>query len=244
MKKSIFFIAILILVINSVQAQNYIYKVSIIRAAPDRLLDLIELLKQDITNYEKLGIEKPYILRHFQGDQWDVLIFTPIESLEKYYSAKGLESRVESIFYDKPYDNIIWDYISYYEELFVNGPELTDVKEQFEKYDFYHIEMFIALAGKRRELLKEREMENDYLVTLGFRPNLIFNKVAGGKWDNFSIGFYTDIKDFFTIEYVDPIEKERSARSAGFEGTNSIGSYLRRFINEHHDTLAVAVKPQ
>jgi len=149
MKKSVLFIAILIVFVTTIQAENYIYKVSIIRAAPDRLLDLIELLKKDITNYEKYGIE----------------------SLEKYYSAKGLENRVESIFYDKPYDNIRWDYISYYEELFVNGPELSNVQEQFEKYDFYHIEMFIALAGKRRELLKEREMENDYLVSLGFRPN-------------------------------------------------------------------------
>lgn len=232
----------LFFLISSVQADNYVYKVVLVRAAPDRLLELIELLKQDMNNYEAFGLEKPYMMRHSQGDQWDLFLIWPIESMGEYFDQKSMANRAEAVFLDKPYDNIIYDYISHHEELFAEGPSLQEFKAMFENYDYYHVEMFVALANKRRELLKEREMENDYLIAIGRRPNLIFNKVAGSRWDNFSIGFYEDIKDYAASADIDPMLKEKAARDAGFEGADFIGSYLRRFINEHNDTLAGAIK--
>lgn len=240
--KKLFALIILALLCTSAIAENYVYKVTLIRAAPDRLLELIELLKQDMSNHESFGLEKPYMMRHSQGDQWDLMLFWPISSMGEYFSDESLKDRSESVFLDKPYDNIIWDYISFHEELFVNGPAFEDVQSMFETYNYYHIEMFVALPNKRRELLKERFMENDYLVGIGRRPNLIFNKVAGSKWDNFSIGFYDDIKDYAASADIDRMLKEKSARDAGFKGLDFIGSYLRRFINEHNDTLATAVR--
>ena len=225
-------------IFSAIQADNYVYKVVLVRAAPDRLLELIELLKQDMRNYNEFGLEKPYMMRHSQGDQWDIFIIWPIESMTKYFSTESLNKRAESVFLDKPYDNIIWDYIAHHEELFVTGPTIEEFKSMFENYGYFHVEMFVALANKRRELLKERVMENEYLKAIGRRPNLIFNKIAGSKWDNFSIGFYTDIKDYAASADIDPMLKEKAAREAGFEGADFIGSYLRRFINEHHDTLA------
>ncbi len=233
---------LLIVSVSSVQADHYVYKVVLVRAAPDKLMELIELLKEDISNHEVFGLEKPFMMRHSQGDQWDLFLIWPIESMGSYFSANSLEKRQDAVFLDKPYDNIIYDYIAYHEELFVEGPTLEEFRSMFETYDYYHVEMFVALANKRRELLKEREMENDYLVAIGRRPNLIFNKVAGSKWDNFSIGFYKDIKDYAASADIDPMLKEKAARDAGFEGADFIGSYLRRFINEHNDTLAGAIK--
>ncbi len=227
---------------SATHADNYVYKVILVRAAPDKLQELIELLKQDMVNYQKFGMEKPYMMRHSQGDQWDLFIIWPIESMGKYFNETNMLKRAESVLLDKPYDNIIWDYIAHHEELFVEGPKLTEFKNMFDSYDYYHVEMFIALANKRRELLNERVMENDYLIAIGRRPNLIFNKVAGSRWDNFSIGFYEDIKDYAASADIDPMLKEKAAREAGFKGADFIGSYLRRFINEHHDTLAGAIK--
>lgn len=233
---------VLCFLVQSVLAENYEYKVILIRAAPGRLLELIDLLKQDMSNHMDFGLEKPYLMRHSQGDQWDLLMLWPIESMGKYFSQGMLDRRTESVFLDKPYDNIIWDYIAFHEELFVNGPALADLQSMFDTYGYYHVEMFVALPNKRRELLKERIMENDYLMAIGRRPNLIFNKVAGSKWDNFSIGFYEDIKDYASSADIDPRKKDKAAREAGFKGIDYIGSYLRRFISEHNDTLASAVR--
>jgi len=241
MKKLIIALS-LILCANLALADSYVYKVVLMRAAPDRLLDLIELLRKDINNYDSYGLEKPYMMRHTQGDQWDLLIIWPIESMGKYFNEQKIAQRAESVSLDKAYDNIIWDYISFHEELYVDGPSLEDVKNMFENYSYYHVEMFVALAGKRRELLNERRMENVYLSGIGKRPNLIFNKTTGSKWDTFTIGFYEDIKDYASSADIDPMLKEKAARDAGFEGADYIGSYLRRFLNEHHDTLAVAIR--
>ncbi len=240
--KNITLTLIFFLFISAAYADHYVYKVVLLRAAPDRLMELIELLKEDMNNYETFDLAKPYMMRHSQGDQWDLFLIWPIESMGKYFESGNLSKRKEAVFLDKSYDNIIYDYISHHEELFVEGPSLEDFNEMFENYDYYHVEMFVALGNKRRELLKEREMENDYLIAIGRRPNLIFNKVAGSRWDNFSIGFYKDIKDYAASSDIDPMLKEKAARDAGFEGADFIGSYLRRFINEHNDTLARAIK--
>jgi hypothetical protein len=39
-----------------------------------------------------------------------------------------------------------------------------------------------------------------------------------------------------------PKDQEAAAKAAGFDAPSQIGPYLRRFIREHHDTLAVAIK--
>lgn len=233
---------VLLLFFQQALAETYEYKVVLIRAAPGRLLELIDLLKEDMSKHASFGLEKPYLMRHSQGDQWDLMMFLPIESMGKYFSDDMRKRRESAVFLDKPYDNIIWDYISFHEELFVNGPAIEDVQQMFDTYDYYHVEMFVALADKRRELLDERIMENDYLVRIGRRPNLIFNKVAGSRWDNFSVGFYTDIKDYAASADIDSRVKDKAAREAGFKGIDYIGSYLRRFISEHNDTLAGAIR--
>ncbi|MEQ9426838.1 MAG: hypothetical protein RJQ09_20615 [Cyclobacteriaceae bacterium] len=241
--KKLAVVCVIFLGFTAVKADDYVYKVDLIRAAPDRLLDLIELLKKDLDNYSNYGIQQPFMMRHSQGDHWDLLVIWPIESMATYFDESNVSKREESVFLNKPYDNIIWDYISFHEELFVTGPDQETFNQMFTDYNYYHVEIFMALAGKRRELLKERIMENDYLVGIGKRPNLIFNKIAGGQWDNFSIGFYNDILDYASSPEIEAIEKEKIARDAGFEGTDYIGSYLRRFILKHHDTLAGAVRP-
>ena len=69
-------------------------------------------------------------------------------------------------------------------------------EQAFEKFNYYHVEMFIALPGKQKELLKQREMENVYLKEIDRDPNFIFTRLAGSVWDIFTIGCYRDIKHF------------------------------------------------
>ncbi|HSM79707.1 MAG TPA: hypothetical protein VLT57_18845, partial [Bryobacteraceae bacterium] len=64
----------------------------------------------------------------------------------------------------------------------------------------------------------------------------------GAAWDIFTIGVFHDLKHFAASADVPAQDQEAAAKAAGFEAPSQIGPYLRRFIREHHDTLAVAVK--
>src|SRR5207248_3234299 len=107
---------------------------------------------------------------------------------------------------------------------------------------FFHVEMFHALAGLRADLIHERHMENDYARLLKQPQNLIFVRDAGAAWDVFTIGCFRDLKHYAESADVPPDVADRVARAAGFSAARDIGPYLRHFIADHHDTLAVAVR--
>ena len=124
----------------------------------------------------------------------------------------------------------------------MKGPPLEQVAATLHRGNYYHIEMFIAIPGKRGELLREREMENVYLAQLDRPQNLIFTRAAGAAWDAFTLGVYRDIKHYAESADIPEEQEEAAAVAAGFEGANMIGVYLRTLIHRHNDTLANAVR--
>lgn len=218
-------------------AQDQLYKVSLLRAKPGELLNLIEMINQDISNFEDYLENKPYLLRHSQGDHWDLMLIYPIDDLESYFSSAQADERETSKTMEKSYGADFFNLVSFQEEAIMKGPAINGFIEAFEKYDLFHIEIFTALAGKQNELLEQRLAENHFYAGIEHRPNFIFTRVFGPSWDSFTIGFYKDMHDFAGPEV--PFEKEdQAAKEAGFEGVNFIGSYLRSLLAEHHDTLA------
>jgi len=121
-----------------------------------------------------------------------------------------------------------------------SAPE--EIRKRFSGTSFFHLEIFIALAGKTGELYKEREMENMYGKALKRPENFIFVRDQGAAWDLFTLGGYRDLKHYAESADISPAEQEAAAKSAGFEGANKIGPYLRTLIREHHDTLGNLVK--
>ncbi len=213
-----------------------------IRAAPGKLLEVIDLLKEDMKNYQQFGIEQPYLMRHSQGDHWDLMMIYPINDLSSYYGdtfQSGLEG---SNSLSKSYGDAFYKQISYQEESIVAGPEKALFHNWFQQYGYYHVEIFTSLAGKQAELLKERQMENVYLEEINRRPNFIFTKLTGASWDIFTIGYYTGIKDYASSADISVEDEDRAAKKAGFQSVYTIGSYLRELLLEHHDTLAGAVR--
>ena len=239
-----FFVCLFVLVIflaAPLQA-DYLYKTVLLRAAPGKLLNLIELYKNRMDFYEAAGDEKPFMMRHSQGDQWDLLLLFPIKNYRDYYSTGRIESRemaAQKIQVD--FERKFKEYVAWHEEVFVFGATLEEVKKAFAGMRFFHVEMFIALPGKHDELYKQRQMENSYLERLGRPQNLIFTHDQGAVWDIFTIGCYRDLKHFAESADISEEKEEEAARHAGFEAANRIGTYLRTLIHQHHDTLAVAV---
>jgi hypothetical protein len=181
-------------------------------------------------------------MRHSQGDRWDLLLIFPIGSYADYYSSERIARREKALLSVETVLSKIRDAIAWQEDVFVLGPPLAELKSRAAGAAFFHVEMFQALAGKRSELAREREMENIYLKALGRPQNLVFLRDQGGAWDLFTIGFYRDLKHYAESADISEAAQDAAARAAGFESASRIGPFLRTLISSHHDTLAVAIR--
>ncbi|MBO6524097.1 MAG: hypothetical protein JJ971_09735 [Balneolaceae bacterium] len=231
-------LVLLVLISIPLFAQEQQYKLTLLRANPGDLLELIEVIKEDISEHESLGIDKPYLLRHSQGDQWDLMLVYPIENLSSYFSEEQMINRTASSSLEKSYGSSFFDLVSFQEEAIVEGPDKELFNEWFEEYSYFHIEIFTALAGKQAELLKQRKMENEFYSHINHKGNFIFTRVFGPSWDILTIGAYYNIQDFAGDGSTTFEEEDEAAKKAGFDGVNYIGSYLRSLLLHHHDTLA------
>ena len=128
--------ALLLLVLCSILAQAaraadnpYLYKVTLVQAAPGRLLDLIDLYKARAAELKQAGDEAPLWMRHSQGDHWDLMILSPMGSYADYYQPERIAKRTRqqaAKLDDKFKENIAWQ-----EDLFAYGPSLTDLRKAF-----------------------------------------------------------------------------------------------------------------
>ncbi len=215
-----------------------------LRAAPGELKNLIE----DLKALEKQGFYShgdrvaPLILRHSQGDQWDLMLLEPIGSFSEFFAPERLKSEARNTFESAQILGNLEGRIAYKDELFAFGPSYEFVDAYAKGKNFFHIEMFEALPGMNQKLLEQREMENAYLEATKRRGNLIFDGVMGTNVDSFTIGAYDNLAAFAARPDLKEGASLKAAKDAGFTDDNSIGFYLRTLISAHHDTLANRVK--
>jgi len=224
----------------------YLYKTTFIRAAPGKLLELIALYKERLDVIEKGGDARPFWWRHTQGDQWDLMLLTPMASYAEYYAkgriarrTKAAEASGQSA---DAFSRKLDDCSSWKEDVYVMGPPLEFVEQQFEGTAYYHIEIMVSLPGKQEELYKEREMENVYGQAGGRPYNMIFVRESGASWDIYTLGCYRDLQHWAAPSPLTREEREAAAKKAGFAGADAIGPYMRTLIDFHRDTMGVAIR--
>jgi hypothetical protein len=226
--------------------QTFLYKTTFIRAAPGKLLDLIDLLKDRMAVHDAAGDKRPFWWRHTQGDQWDLMMLYPMGSYAEYYSKTRIQHRTQAMVSaalpPQEFKKRFQEDVAWYEDIFVMGPPLEIVENVFKDTSFYHCEIFIALPGKHEELFKEREMENAYLHGIGRPQNLIFTRDQGASWDLYTLGCYKDMDQWAASSDVSREKREEAAIKAGFESADKIGPYMRTLILMHRDTIGVAIK--
>jgi hypothetical protein len=220
---------------------QYIYRTELVQATPGKLLELIDLYKQKAALEKDSGDEPSLMIRHSQGDRWDLLRLVPMQSYAEYYSADRIAARIRAR------SKVTWmptlrDDIAWEEDINVFGPPLDVLRKAFADGGLFHVEMFESLPGKQADLYYEREMENTYSAALGQPENFIFLRDQGAAWDNFSIGVFRDLKHFAASSDATPDAQAAAAKKAGFTSPSDIGPYLRTLIRLHRDTLAVAIK--
>ena len=223
---------------------DYLYKVSTVRAALgefENLLNWIAELKAS-DYFEDAGKGAPYLMRHSQGDQWDLMIITPMESYAKYYAKSAIRKRDNAAEKHAALLAKGEGLIAFDEDHFAYGPPLSEVDREYAANAFYHIEMFHAAPGKAAALFEQRQMENEYLETTGQTTNMIFSRAGGSDVDVFTIGFHENLEAFAAPSGATAEEAEAAAIAAGFKARSDISFYLRSLISSHHDTLAVKVE--
>lgn len=227
--------------------EQHLYRTLMIRAAPGELASVIDDLQARMPVWREASATGPFIMRHSQGDQWDLLLlFHMGRGYDEYYSPESRDARRAADMRASENEAAFWmrllPRVAWREELDVWGPAPDALAARFDGAGFFHVEIFLALPGKRGELVRQREMENVYLAGIGREPNVIFTRAGGAPWDSYTIGFYRDIKHYAESADIPAELEERAAVAAGFESSSTIGTYLRELIASHHDTLAVALR--
>lgn len=223
-----------------------VYRTLLLRAAPGSLDALLDLYRGRREVLAAAGLEVPVLMRHSQGDQWDLMALFPIESLEEYFGSEraiALEGAgVAAGLTEQAFQDSLRALVVFREEVFVSGPSLAVLREQEEGAGLFHIEMFVAVPGRYEELVGQRHMENAYYHATERAGNLVFERLAGAQWDVFTVGFYDDMQHFAADPDLPREVLEQAAVDAGFESRSTIGTYLRELMHHHNDTLAVPVR--
>ena len=241
-------LSLAILSIQSPQsaAPPELYRFVLIQAAPGRLLDLIDLYRKRIPVIAAGGDEIPFIVRHSQGDRWDLLIMYPSGSWTTYYSAERVRRReaaaAASGVSGEQFATQFYDLVSWHEDVYVEGPPLAAFRDYVKEVGLVHLEMFQALAGKRDALIEERRMESAFNRARARPEALIFTHEQGAAWDVITFDAYRNWRHYAESETIPQDVSDAAAKKAGFTNADAIGPYLRSLIALHHDTLATIVR--
>jgi hypothetical protein len=227
-------------------AASELYRFVLIQAAPGRLLDLIELYKKRLPVIAAGGDEIPYIVRHSQGDRWDLCVIYPSGSFTSYYSAERMRRResaaAASGVTGEQFAKQFYDLVAWHEDVYVDGPPLAMFRDYVKDLGLLHLEMFQALAGKRDQLIDERKMESAFNRARSRPEALLFTHEQGAAWDVITMDGFRNWRHYAESETIPPDVNDAAAKKAGFANVDAVGPYLRSLIALHHDTLATPVK--
>jgi hypothetical protein len=227
-------------------AQPDLYRFVLIQAAPGRLLELIDLYKQRIPVITAGGDEAPYIVRHSQGDRWDLCVIYPSGSFTSYYGADRMRRRdaaaAASGVTGAQFAKQFYDLVAWHEDVYVEGPPLPVFREYVKDLGLVHLEMFQSLAGKRDALIDERKMESAFNRARSRPEALLFTHEQGAAWDVITLDGFRNWRHYAESETIPAEVNDAAAKKAGFANMDAVGPYLRSLIALHHDTLATVVK--
>lgn len=219
-----------------VREGTYLYRFAMLQAAPGRLVDLIDAVKQQAPVLVAAGDELPVVVRHSQGDHWDLLVIYPMESVAAYFAPDRVAKRTAQA------GPSLRPLLSWHEDLLVKGPPVAVLREHVRGMGLLHFEMMQALPGKFDALVEERRMENAFNRERGRGQTLIFTHELGSAWDVVTLGVYRDWRQYSETDGIPAAVQERAARKAGFPSADGVGPYMRTLISTHRDTLGPPVQ--
>lgn len=227
---------------------TYLYRFVIIQAAPGRLAELIDLYKKRVPVVAAGGDEPPFMVRHSQGDHWDLVVIYPSGSFTDYYSRERIAKREAAAKVSgassAEFARLFYEMTAWHEDLFASGPPVEAFRAHVKEAGLLHFEMMQALPGKREALIEERRMENAYNRERGRGETLIFTHEQGAAWDVVTLAAYRNWRQYAESETIPPGVSDAAARKAGFASADGVGLYMRTLISTHRDTLGPPIRTE
>ncbi|MEW5981146.1 MAG: hypothetical protein AB1806_02110 [Acidobacteriota bacterium] len=218
-----------------------LYRLVLVQAAPGRLLDLIELYRARLPVIEAGGDERPFVVRHSQGDHWDLAVLYPSGNWPDYYSRERIARREAageaSGVTNAEFARRFYSMIAWHEDIYLQGPPLAVFRERVGGAGLAHYEMMQALPGTREALIQERHMENAYNRERGRPETLVFVHDQGAAWDVITLDVFRDWRHFAEQETIPAGVSMAAAKKVGFDSPDAIGPYMRTLISTHRDTI-------
>lgn len=230
---------------TALPARPELYKFVTIQAAPGKLPELLALYRERAPVMAKNGDELPIVVRHSQGDRWDLLVIYPMGSFTEFYSRERMATRdaagtasgvTNATFQERLYKVIAW-----HEDVFVWGPPLAELRASVRGMTVAHVEMMQAMAGQHEALTRQRYMESAFNVNRGRPPMLVFTHQEGAAWDVITLDAWKDWRQYGEAQMVPTDVSDAAAKTAGFASADAVGVAMRSLINTHHDTLGTFV---
>jgi hypothetical protein len=227
-------------------APQTLYRLQMLQAAPGRLLELIDVVKKHATLTVAGGEAAPVIMRHSQGDHWDLAVLWPMDDWAAYYGQARLAKREAAAGTSgrtlAELERELDPLVSWHEDLYMRGPSVDALRAHVKDMGLLHYEMMQALAGKRDALIEERRMENTFNRNRGRGETLIFVREAGADWDVVTLGAYRNWTQYAESDLIPKETNDDAARKAGFTDAGGVGPYMRTLISTHRDTLGPLIR--
>jgi hypothetical protein len=227
-------------------APQVLCRLQMLQAAPGRLLELIDVVKKHAALTVAGGEAAPVIMRHSQGDHWDLAVLSPMDDWAAYYSQARLAKREAAARASgrtlAELERELDPLVSWREDLYMRGPSVDALRAHVKDMGLLHYEMMQALPGKRDALIEERKMENAFNRNRGRGETLIFVREAGAAWDVVTLGVYRNWTQYAESDLIPTDTNDEAARKAGFTNASGVGPYMRTLISTHRDTLGPPVR--
>lgn len=218
------------------QAQE-LYHVHFVKAAPGKLTDLIAGYQASPVPQNEPG--PPLILRHMQGDDWDLLVLTPLGKEETLTTTAPTQEEQRSM-------ERLRGLRTWHGDTFTAGPSWADVRTALfgdatratgtaggPSGAVYTVTTYRSLPGHRDQLAATLQK----VAALYPDRRTILQHIEGAPWEFVMISRY-DSWGALGEDQAPPAEK---LRSQGFASNEAIGLALREHTAEHRDTIAQMV---
>ena len=215
------------------QAQE-LYHVHFVKAAPGKIAELVGAYRETPVAEGEPG--PPLIFRHLQGDDWDLLVLTPLGKEETVRTAatpeeqrsvermRGLRAQHGDTFTAGP----AWPEVR--AALLGEGSERPTGTAGGSAGPIYTVSTYRSLPGHRDQLGQTLQR----IAALYPDRRTILQHVEGAPWEFVVISRF-DSWSALGEDQAAPAEK---LRSQGFASNEAIGTELRQHLAEHRDTIA------
>src|SRR5438477_1556692 len=119
---------------------GFLYKASLVQAAPGKLLEVVELYKSLRAGAAESPDEPPLWMRHSQGDRWDLLLLYPIGRYADYYAPDRVAKREKALHAVEAVAAKLRDAIAWQEDVFVFCPPIAELRVRSAGSAFFHVE--------------------------------------------------------------------------------------------------------